>query len=1012
MSTSNTLPRDASLHSSTSTGDQPQLNAPTDKDGYSSVSSSSSHGLSSDEDDSFMKQNAPPTASQDGSHMGAEIDGSSSMQSPRFSHTAEGTEINGKVSKSDGRINLRIKEFTNKGYLSKALGFGMQRQSESATDGQDRTAKGGTLSQYSTTKQLLTKLHSKQDNIRIPKLNVVVMVIGSRGDIQPFIKVGKILREEYGHRVRIATHATFKDFVERDCGLEFFNVGGDPSELMAFMVKNPGLLPNKDTLMGGEVGRRRAAMSQMFEGFWRACIDSTDGDSYHDIDHSKEPFVSDCIIANPPSFAHVHCAERLGVPLHIMFTFPYTATQSFPHPLANIKSSAVDTKHANYMSYPLVEMITWQGLGDLINRFRDKSLGLDPVSTVWAPGQLHRLKVPHTYMWSPALVPKPPDWGREISISGFVFLELASSFQPPDSLARFLEDGDPPIYIGFGSIVVDDPSRFTQLIFDAVRLAEVRALVNKGWGGLGDEDNIPDYIYMLDNTPHDWLFPRCKAVVHHGGAGTTAIGLKLAKPTMIVPFFGDQPFWGAMVASAKAGAHDCTPYKSLTVDKFAEGIRQCLEEEAQHNVQKIADSIAKEGDGAANAVKYFHASLPLSKTRNYMDHELKTNDEAMDRNLRCSILADHAAVWKVRRRHIRLSAAAAELAVRNKQIKLEDLKLYRQYDWNDFQGPGTALYGLGEAFGRGITGFGRGVGEGAEALSKDVKWRRARRKERRDRASSAGLSDDASLSSPSISSPITSPSMTSPTSSATTKGSHLAPPSPAISSPTPTESPTTATPSATLSPPQRPRSSSSTLPRDLGRSATSTLGSVSRVPFDLVSGLGTGLHNTPHLWSDNTVRRPPRITGLSSGLRASGEAAAYNIYDSLTGVVTQPYQGAKEEGALGFVKGTGKGLAGLLIKQAGAAVEPVGRLAEGVRKEVTGRGGVMVRIRQSRIEQGRREVDGMGEEERAEFERRCKEGWREVDIEEEEVRSKSFRGKMSLGRERSRSNVGVQTKAD
>ena len=115
----------------------------------------------------------------------------------------------------------------------------------------------------------------------------------------------------------------------------------------------------------------------------------------------KNPFVADAIIANPPSFAHIHCAEALGIPLHLMFTFPYSPTQQFPHPLANIKTSNVDPGYTNFMSYPLVEMMTWQGLGDLVNRFRVKTLGLEPVSTLWAPGQLFRLKVPYTYLWSP-----------------------------------------------------------------------------------------------------------------------------------------------------------------------------------------------------------------------------------------------------------------------------------------------------------------------------------------------------------------------------------------------------------------------------------------------------------------------------------------------------------------------------------------------------------------------------------------------------------------------------------
>jgi hypothetical protein len=156
-------------------------------------------------------------------------------------------------------------------------------------------------------------------------------------------------------------------------------------------------------------------MSEMFQGFWKACIKPTDGHerletsrtgSTHgtsidseNIDQDVEPFIADAIIANPPSFAHVHCAEKLGIPLHLMFTFPYSPTQDIPHPLAFIQNSNMGKEYTNALTYPLVEMMTWQGLGDLINKFREKTLALEPVATLWAPGMISRLQVPYTYMW-------------------------------------------------------------------------------------------------------------------------------------------------------------------------------------------------------------------------------------------------------------------------------------------------------------------------------------------------------------------------------------------------------------------------------------------------------------------------------------------------------------------------------------------------------------------------------------------------------------------------------------
>lgn len=158
-------------------------------------------------------------------------------------------------------------------------------------------------------------------------LNIVIHVVGSRGDVQPFVALGRVLKEQFKHRVRLATHPVFKDFVEEN-GLEFFNLGGDPAELMAFMVKNPGLMPGNEALKEGQIGLRRKAMLEIMQRSWRSCFEKGNGDdeSGQQYQASPVPFVADAIIANPPSFGHIHCAERLGVPLHMMFTY-VTTTQ-------------------------------------------------------------------------------------------------------------------------------------------------------------------------------------------------------------------------------------------------------------------------------------------------------------------------------------------------------------------------------------------------------------------------------------------------------------------------------------------------------------------------------------------------------------------------------------------------------------------------------------------------------------------------------------------------------------
>lgn len=159
-----------------------------------------------------------------------------------------------------------------------------------------------------------------------PRLNVVIHVVGSRGDVQPFVALGMVLKSTYGHRVRLATHAVFQELVE-SMGLEFFSIGGNPEELMTFMVKNPGLMPGMETIKSGEIGKRRRTIEEILMGCWRSCVESGNGLNTPDASQvfletnaSDEPFIADAIIANPPSFAHIHIAEKMGIPLHMIFT--------------------------------------------------------------------------------------------------------------------------------------------------------------------------------------------------------------------------------------------------------------------------------------------------------------------------------------------------------------------------------------------------------------------------------------------------------------------------------------------------------------------------------------------------------------------------------------------------------------------------------------------------------------------------------------------------------------------
>ncbi|EKG10097.1 UDP-glucuronosyl/UDP-glucosyltransferase [Macrophomina phaseolina MS6] len=870
---------------------------------FDEYSPSDSDSSSSSSDDTAQQQAEAPTRAklkrrpahkslEQAPELSAPGDDAPDKRYSRFAVGNQYFKTRGKVSKLDGRLKISVSETAHSGWLAKALGSGIrhhlglkkeqdrQEDAQSPVDSQEQRHAAPALEAFQC--ERLDEGDGIQAPKQLPKLNIVVIVIGSRGDIQPFLKVGKILKNDHGHRVRIATHPAFKEFVEKDSGLEFFSVGGDPSELMAFMVKNPGLIPSIETVKAGEIGKRRKSMYEMFNGMWRACINTTDDENDKNnlkMMGDKNPFIADAIIANPPSFAHVHIAERLGVPLHMIFTFPYTPTTQFPHPLANIKQSNIDESYTNFMSYPLVEMMTWQGLGDLVNKFRVKNLGLDPVSTLWAPGQLYRLKVPYTYMWSPTLVPKPADWGPEVNVTGFTFLDLASSFTPPDALTKFLDSGEPPVYIGFGSIVVEDPDAFTQMIFEAVTKAGVRALVSKGWGGLGGKDDAPENVFLLDNTPHDWLFPRVSAVVHHGGAGTTAIGLKCGKPTMIVPFFGDQPFWGAMVAKAKAGAHECIPYKKLSAERLAEGIKQCLSDEARHNAAAIAAHIEAEGDGAANAVAAFHSSLPLSAGEEH--------------SMRCAILPERVAAWQIKekgkwkKRSFKLSPLAAEILIEQKRLRWSDLRLARTYDWNDFEGPGEPISGVGGAVTGTVVEATQGIGSVPRDIVKSVKKHGrheqkkrmlAKKQEKTRKSLEAAALEDGTAAQHSPTTELAAPresveSVTSldddhdddeddentPQQTQETRQQQQNDPPPTTTANTPQHglrrpnAPTrTSTTLSTLIPPPDPLPTE--LCRSTGKGVKQVASALARAPVDLAFALTQGFHNAPRLYGDDTTR--------------------------------------------------------------------------------------------------------------------------------------------------------------
>jgi UDP:flavonoid glycosyltransferase YjiC (YdhE family) len=660
-------------------------------------------------------------------------------------------------------------------------------------------------------------------------MNIVIQVVGSRGDVQPFVALGQEL-QKYGHRVRLATHDVFESFV-LESNLEFYPIGGDPKELMAYMVKNPGLIPSMNSLREGDIQRKRKMISGMLKGCWESCIKPDP--------KSQRPFVADAIIANPPSFAHIHCAQALGVPLHMMFTMPWSSTRAFPHPLANFRGSDA-TKPAliNYASYGIVEFLTWQGLGDVINDFRS-TLDLEAVPNSVGPVLAEALKIPFTYCWSPALVPKPMDWPSHIDVCGFFFRD-APKHKPPVEIDQFLRNGPPPVYIGFGSIVVEDPAKMTMIILEAVRSLGVRAIISRGWSNLGEglAAESSDVLFIGD-CPHEWLFQRVAAVVHHGGAGTTACGLQNACPTVIVPFFGDQPFWGNMVAAAGAGPKP-VPHKLLTTQTLTEAISFCLTPIAKAAAQEISSRMVNE-HGIAAAALSFHANLPLE-------------------TMQCAVLPNALASWTYKKGSICLSKLAAQLLIENGAIVQTDLASHEtepltiiNQRWDPVTSTGSASIGI--------------VSDMSNA-TRTMLYGPFSEMKRSDAEGASGV---------------------------VTAGRMAA-----------------------------------TTAKGFGKV---NMAFFKGVIVDMPLATTEGFRNMPKLYGEE-VKSHGEVTGVVSGFQVGAKNFAHGMVEGLTDPFKQPYEHAKTEGAIGFAKGLGKGMAGFVSKTGSALVGIVAYPGDGICKSI------------------------------------------------------------------------------
>ncbi|MGX1307799.1 sterol 3beta-glucosyltransferase [Amorphus suaedae] len=413
-------------------------------------------------------------------------------------------------------------------------------------------------------------------------MNILILTYGSRGDVQPFVALGRGLRDA-GHRVTLATSSRFRSFVE-DHGLAFQPMS---DALLALVDTDEGkdLMENGGRLLGLATRairlakRMRPANEQLLRDSYRAAA-------------ATGP---DLIVFHPKMAGAPHIAEKLGIGCVLATPVPILLpTRDWRFPIfPNLPLGG----RYNHATHRAIRTLINRSLRGYVRDFRQE-LGLPPLRDYSLTRMADGRPIPILHAHSEAVVPKPPDWPDEAHVTGYWFLD--EDGPPPPELPRFLEQGPPPVYVGFGSMSGRDPARLAALVVEALRERGLRGILATGWGGLKGHD-LPASILQVDHAPHGWLLPRVAAVVHHGGAGTTAAALRAGRPSVVVPFFADQPFWADRVHALGAGPKPI-PARRLRARTLATALGQATADSAMMaRAAEIGRRIRAE-DGVANAV--------------------------------------------------------------------------------------------------------------------------------------------------------------------------------------------------------------------------------------------------------------------------------------------------------------------------------------------------------------------------------------------------------------------------
>jgi sterol 3beta-glucosyltransferase len=409
---------------------------------------------------------------------------------------------------------------------------------------------------------------------------ITILAFGSMGDVAPYLALGVGLRSA-GYRVNFVTHSRFSEMASK-YGVSSFGIDDDPMSLLKsdrgqrLFAGGAHAIRSFKTFMGELEGKLRLYTEHVMQ--------QSEG--------------SDLLLASTlGTLVAVHVAQKLSIPCFPAFIQPITPSSRIPN--AHLPTF-FDTSPENWVSHQLFYRFASIALRGMFKNLR-QMIGLSPTGPCEPFSSIHRQQLPVLYGYSEAVVPRPADWMEHTHVTGYWFLPRRTDWQPPDELVDFLASGAPPVCVGFGSMIYEDPEAAADLVLAALEKVGCRGLLLTGWGALKPRA-LPANVFATESVPHDWLFSRVAAVVHHAGAGTTAAALRAGLPSVPVPFVSDQFFW-AQRLNWLGVAPRPIPRQKLSSDALAEAISIAVgDDRLKRNAVYFAERIASE-DGVRCAVE-------------------------------------------------------------------------------------------------------------------------------------------------------------------------------------------------------------------------------------------------------------------------------------------------------------------------------------------------------------------------------------------------------------------------